>query len=462
MGWLILRRWAPSADAAPWSMSRWQQLALAVVIGLGLASLGFFALVLLRIASPLMIWGMLAGLTAAAGWGWKDKGEVRQTTSSGQPATLLAWVIAPLLLGGVGLYFWRFAMHHERLPTGGWDAMGFWNLRAAFLARGDNLWQLALRHQAGGLLTDEIHPAYPLFMGGFHALQWMLEPGFNPAVPAFSGFVFGLAIVILLTASLASRGSLVLGLLGGLMLVAYRRYPERAAEQGADYPLALALLAILVLLERALRTARLGGGPPRGLLLATGLAAGMAPWIKNEGGPILLGVAGVVWLREGRNCLKWFLLGAAPGLAGTLAVKLLADGVEFFIPRSPLLIIPKVLDPSRWWDILAAFGDQLAMAGPVWAHPILLLVLLASVLGLVTRPELKERAWLSLPVLLLFLCDYGAYLITQFDLQWHLKTSTGRLVLQLWPSGLWLLLGSIRPPGDGLQLVVGLKPTEKS
>jgi hypothetical protein len=441
-------------------MARLERLALAVVIGPGLASLGLFALVLLGIASPVTIWGMLAALLAAAYWGVRGKGPAIQPPVP--PTIPLSRWIAPMLLAGIGVYVWRFAMQQRKIPTGGWDAMGFWNLRAAFLARGDNLWQLVLRHQAAGLPTDDIHPAYPLFTGGFHALQWMLEPGYDPAVPAFSSFVFGLAIVILLAASLACRWSLALGLLGGLLMVGYRRFPEAAAAQGADYPLALAFLATLVLLERVQHASRRLGEAPHGLLLAAGLAAGMAPWIKNEGWPFLLGAAGLLWVRQGWKQLAWFSLGALPGLAGTLMVKLLADGVEHFIPRSPQQVIAKVLDPSRWWQILAAFADQVLGAGPIWAHPVLLLALFAGVLGLAARSELRERIWLGLPILLLFLCDYAAYLVTQFDLQWHLKTSTGRFVLQLWPSSLWLLLGLIRPPEAAPLPEVGLGPTEKS
>ena len=58
--------------------------------------------------------------------------------------------------------------------------------------------------------------------------------------------------------------------------------------------------------------------------------------------------------------------------------------------------------------------------------------------------------WLSTPVLTLMLCDFGAYVITQFDLTWHINTSAIRFVLQVWPALLWLAFSMLRAPEDAL------------
>ena len=458
-GWCLMEALAPSSRSSPSWLGALRQLALGALAGPGLASLGFFAMILAGITAPDKFWTMLLVLLAASAALFVRR-RMPRLRERPFPRPLPVrfpgqWAIALAAVAGLGLLASHVWMFSQLEPTGGWDARGFWNLRAAYLARGDGLWQLALHLNAGGLPTDAFHPSYPLFLSGFVALQWVLSPGFDPVVPAATGLAFCMACILLLFASLAERKSVVLGLLGGSAFMSFRSLPKATADQLSDIPLAFALLASVVLLDQAgriqVRPAETrSDGHWRDGWIAAGLVLGLAPWIKNEGWPFLLAAGIAVFWRFGRGAFRWLAAGAAPGLLGALTVKLLGDGIEYFIPTTIGEVLAKASDPHRWWQILVGFGVRVIEAGHLWAHPALLLAGLALVLRLAPLAELRARIWLCAPVLTLILSDFGAYLITQFDLTWHIDTSATRFILQVWPALLWLGFSMLRAPEEAL------------
>ena len=456
-GWCLMEALAPSSGSSPRCIGALRQLALGALVGPGLASLGFFAMILAGITASAKFWTMLLVLlVASAALLLRLRGRRLRERPFPRPLPVRfpgRWAIAFAAAAGLGLFVWHFWVTLQSEPTGGWDARGFWNLRAAYLARGDGLWQLALRQNAGGLPTDPFHPSYPLFLSGFVALQWVLSPGLDPVVPAATALVFCLACFLLLFTSLAETKSIVLGLLGGSVLMDFRILPKAAADQLSDIPLSLALLASVVLLDQAacvhVRPAETQSDSRlRYRWIAAGLVLGLAPWIKNEGWPFVLAAGAAVYWRFGRGAIRWLAAGAVPGLLGTLTVKLLGDGVEFFIPRTIGDVLAKTFDPHRWWQILVGFGSRVIQAGHPWAHPVLLLAGLALVLRLAPPADRRARMWLGTPVLTLMISYFGAYLVTQFDLVWHIETSANRFILQVWPALLWLSFRMLRAPED--------------
>ena len=74
------------------------------------------------------------------------------------------------------------------------------------------------------------------------------------------------------------------GLLAGLVLIGLVSFLQRGTLQYADVPLAFFILSAVLLLVLYDASER----PQRGLLVLSGLAAGLAAWTKNEGLLLLL------------------------------------------------------------------------------------------------------------------------------------------------------------------------------
>jgi hypothetical protein len=200
-------------------------------------------------------------------------------------------------------------------------------------------------------------------------------------------------------------------------------------------------------------------GWPPGLLALTGLAAGFAAFTKNEGLLFAL-LIGIVALWRARGAVAWTLAGAIPGIAATLAVKLMAQGTEAILPKSAGEALHKIAEPSRWMQILKSFAVHFGEMGVWWAHPLLLIVILAVVLGVVSKEDARSRAWLALPIVGLLTADFALYLVTTAELSWHLNTSNSRVILQVWPAMIFVSFLMLRRPAEPLPVAV--KPSKGS
>jgi len=77
-----------------------------------------------------------------------------------------------------------------------------------------------------------------------------------------------------------------------------------------------------------------------------------------------------------------------------------------------------------------------------------LVAALAIVLRFVPAAEQRARGWLWIPIAATLAAEYGLFLVTTADLNWHINTSINRLVAQVWPSLLWLVFLTLRAPED--------------
>src|SRR5215468_4960994 len=106
-----------------------------------------------------------------------------------------------------------------------------------------------------------------------------------------------------------------------------------------------------------------------------------------------------------------------------------------------------LVDLSRWPEILASFGRTFWELGPPWAHPFLLLAVIAWAFGFAKTS--RSPLWLlALPAAMLA-ADCAVYLVTVSGLTWHLTTSNNRVIAQVWPAlllGFFLLLKPLEAP----------------
>jgi hypothetical protein len=142
-----------------------------------------------------------------------------------------------------------------------------------------------------------------------------------------------------------------------------------------------------------------------------------------------------------------------------------AHGREAIFPSTMGEALTKIAGAGRWWQAALGFGKAVFDAGSLWAHPVVLAAVLAFALRFVPKPERVGRLWLWIPVAVTAAAEYGLYLITTADLDWHISTSVSRLVAQLWPALIWLFFLMLRPPEEYVKVeapvVSGAKPKRR-
>ncbi len=186
--------------------------------------------------------------------------------------------------------------------------------------------------------------------------------------------------------------------------------------------------------------------------MLAGLSAGLAAWTKNEGLLFLLVLLVmrciVAWRRnQGRRALgqlALLLAGAAPALAVVLLFKLsLATPNDLVSGQSWRASLPRLADASRYW--LVAKALVLSAVALVKAY-VLVLPLCFFLLG--RAPRRPRPVLLGIVgVLLMMLAGYFfTYVTTPHDLAWHLRTSSDRLLLHLWPAAILAMFLTLADP----------------
>ena len=320
-----------------------------------------------------------------------------------------------------------------REPHGAWDAWMMYNRAARFIYRDQPRWLGSFSHQ----MDPIFHADYPLQLGMDIAWAWQAVGQETQRVPIILSGLFMLACVGLLGASLNLTKSLGQASIAWILLLGSSLIGNEGASQRADLPLAYFFLSTVVLIYFYTSSRK------PGLLILAGFMAGLAAWTKNEGSLFVLVILPALFIAFFRQnpwrVLGWYLLGLAFPLIIVLYFK------EFLAPPSDVLgngiarSIQQALDVSRHITILKSFGaDILSFGG--WGIGILpILLAYALIFKLAPSSELR-LAYLAIGLILILqtIGYYGIYLITPYDLQWHIDFSLGRLVFQLYVPFLFL------------------------
>jgi hypothetical protein len=85
-------------------------------------------------------------------------------------------------------------------------------------------------------------------------------------------------------------------------------------------------------------------------------------------------------------------------------------------------------------------------------------MLLAAGLGFSIDAK-SLRAWMAGAATLVAAAAgyFAAYVLSPFELEWHVSTSMGRLVTQLWPAAILLTIAALRPAADAAPAVAAPK-----
>lgn len=329
----------------------------------------------------------------------------------------------------------------------GWDSLAIWNLHARFFNRGEAHWRDGFT-----ALIPWSHPDYPLLLPAAIAHFWTILGRETTAVPTIIGPVFTFATAGLVFAALDMLVSRRSALLGTMALLCTPFFIELGTWQYADVPLSFFFLATIVLihLHEDFRARETRSGHAYNILALAGLAAGFGAWTKNEGVlfvcAILVARFFVAARRQSSPArqLAAFLVTLLPVLCVLAFFKhSVALRNELFF--NPATMLSKLRQPWRYWVVLKWFGKDFLRSGR-WLVPIPVLMVAFYYL---VKP--KIRAGASASVLAstwamgLTLAGYFfIYLITPYEIYWHLRFSLDRLFMQIWPSAIFLFFAQVR------------------
>jgi hypothetical protein len=359
------------------------------------------------------------------------------------PQLLLVIIAFLVTLSAAAAAFLSQILRH---PHGEWDAWMNWDFRARMFFRGGEAWQTAF---SGALPWS--HPDYPVLLSSLVTRTWLYEGRETLAGPALVAGTFTFATVALLAAGLAALRFTSQGLLAGLILLSTPFFILHGTSLYADVPLGFFFLATLVCLALHER----GGGATTRFAVLAGVAAGLGIWTKNEGllftlalvgGLLIAGLSGSGWAMSRRQLL-------AVG-AGLLPMLLLAAGFKIGLaPPNDLLstlnlerTFTRLTDPHRYYLVLRAYGGHTASFGNNGLGSVTA-VLTAYLLGLgINRAELG-RSWVRAVAIALVLLLAGHFMVfvsMADELSRLLQSSLDRLLLQIWPSALFLYFMVVR------------------
>jgi len=427
-----------------WSLHTVFLFSLATGLGIGIASCLYF--LGLTVAGPSLLFLAILGIIVAVvallnGILAKNRG-IALDWGPGPPTPI--YLTGALVLA-VAMAAAMFIVHSIEKPHGEWDAWTIWNLKARFLFRGGEYWTDAFSSQ-----MPNSHPDYPLLLPSIVALCWTLARAESISVPIAIAFLFTLGTAGLLISSIGILRGKTQAFVAGMLLLATSSFVQLGAMQYADGPLSfymLATLALLCLQDRFPSDLRFS--------IAAGLAAGFAPWTKNEGwlflGAVLL-ARPLALLRFGNRAAigPQFLRLAAAALPATA---LAAFFKLHFAPPNDLVsqkaadLIAHITTFGRWVITAEGFVKMLFLVGGF-------LLPIAVVLGVYWflvrfRVEEHDRTSLATPLLVLGLLlagEFAAYVAFPPDIITQLNVSLERLYVQLWPAALLVFFLSANPP----------------
>jgi hypothetical protein len=422
---------------------------LGVGIGLGITSLSYFLYMSFYAGQHWFIvvqaMTFLILLIATVWQARKRSGEAARTGSLGAPSRLQ--YIFAALSGIVCLVSLASTMSYIlRRKQGDWDAWMMYNRAARFIYRDQANWLQSFSRQ----MDPIFHADYPLFLAMNIAAGWDTLGSETPHVPMVQSAIFAVACAGLLVTALAATKSMGQAALGLILFWGTPAVVNEGARELADLPLAYFFLAtgILIYLYVLYRKP--------GLIVLAGLTAGLAAWMKNEGSVFVIATAAalaVAFLRQKPWRVElWYILGLAIPMAFVLYFKLSLAPPSDVLSNGPVRSFAQIADLSRHLEILRFFWGQFLSFGgwSVATRPIGIIAILLVYLMLAREPLVKERYPMVMASIAMLgiqtLGYYGVYLITPYNLTWHLRFSIERICLQLFPLIAFVILSAAHSP----------------
>jgi hypothetical protein len=368
----------------------------------------------------------------------KNRVEKKATSFAIPSRPTLVWT--GLVILAVIFCVFAFMIRSIQAPHGLQDAWAIWNLSARFIYGGGENWIQIIPQNAW------FHSDYPLLTSLNIAESWSILGTNTTRVPITFALIYVLSIIGLLYSSLMLTKDYEQGALGAIVIASVPMLQGLGSIQYADAPLSYFILATgaLLYIYTLLHETR--------LFIFVGLFAGLAGWTKNEGLmfiaiTILLCLA--LSLRERKNLFKHFAAGLFFPIVVIALFKSIAPPSDLFVNKVGGLL--QVFDFSRYQIISFQIIKSLLSFG---GWPVsLVLIIMAYAFLVWAKPYLKGQIWIPFLMLLFQFASYFLiYLITPYDLVNHLKNSLDRLLFQIFPLTIFLILNLLPSPREILMI----------
>lgn len=320
-----------------------------------------------------------------------------------------------LLLVFVCLYAFLLFINRSQ-KWGLWDAWAIWSLHAEFLFSPEdwkNLFDPALNWS---------HSDYPLFLPSLIALLWNTLGEISSLIPFVVGFIPYFLIIIFFYFVFENK---LIGIICILLSISDPGFVSKAASQYADTYLSLFILMSYFGLIQSSKTSQNNIFP-----VIVGIISSGTMWIKNEGFAFYI-IFSILWMFtfiNNRKKLLYYASGSFLIIFTVVLFKFLLAPPNDVISSNGINYFEKIRDIDRILLIYRYFRDYL-----LFSVPIITFVIIASIFS-----KSKLNILIASSILLLFASYFTVYILSPYEVEWHLETSFDRLVHQLTPLILFL------------------------
>lgn len=335
-------------------------------------------------------------------------------------------------------------------PHGDYDAQAIWNMRARFIYRSGENWESAFSPE----INRDFHMDYPLLIplnvsGGWNALG-----GEVLRIPAIQSMLFLYGAAGVLFCLVAYRRTSLQAVLALAILLATPLLMLFASFQTADIAVAYYFLSTGSLLVLSFNDEE-----PRLLFLA-GMMSALSAWAKNEGIPFMLITVlftTIILFKQNRFArIRYFLAGTIIPIATIVLFKIhlpVSQSNDLFTGNALTVILSKILDPTRYISIFKHLASELIHLGDWHMSIVIILAIYGWIVGIKKSYEdSMVSRWIIILPLLQLAVYFGIYLVTPFDLVWHMNYSMSRLLIHLFPMALLWFFLIVNTPEDALEL----------
>ena len=419
----------------PSPQALWFKLFLGILLGMGLWSLGYFLWIWAGLNRYIFPWLELAVSLVFAALAFPTLRLLFVSLSFRSLKSPLNLVFLLVVLAVATLFSLRLYMN----PHGNEDAWFIWNLNSRFIYLAQDF---RILYSPGG---PGWHPDYPLMVSLNIVSGWVMLQQDSTRIQMAVTTLFTLVLPGILFSGLTLLKDAKQAALATIVILSSPLIINDGISQQADIPVAAFILASLVLMALFFRTRETN------LLFLAGLTTSLTAWAKNEGYLFIfvsavLVVVFLMVLKQIRFIISYIIGMGIPFLVILLYKLSLPVSNDLFAKND----LAQLLDWNRYVYIFRSMFQSIVVFGewPLVSLPAILFIY--AILKWFEYSEPVILKFIGLALLGQLTGYFVIYLLTPHDLIWHVNTSLGRLLLQLFPAALFLFFCATKSPDFNL------------